>query len=73
MNMRAYIRWALIATQLLMGSALAAPTLSFIERTGIVGPNEAIPVYVRLTADSDGIRFDNADPGSLAALKDWLN
>ena len=73
MNMRAYIHWVLIATQLLMGSALAAPTLNFIERTGVVSPNEAIPVYVRLTADSDGIRFDNADPGSLAALKHWLN
>ena len=35
-------------------SANALPTLSFVERTGVVGPNDVVDIRLRLTADSGG-------------------
>ncbi|TXI75932.1 MAG: PEP-CTERM sorting domain-containing protein [Dechloromonas sp.] len=54
-------------------SANALPTLSFVERTGVVGPNDVVDIRLRLTADSGGLSFDSASPVSLDSLRNWLN
>lgn len=53
-------------------SAHALPTLSFVDRTGVVGPNDVVDIRLRLTADSSGLSFDPS-PGSLESLRNWLN
>jgi len=53
-------------------SAHALPTLSFVDRTGVVGPNDVVDIRLRLTADSSGLSFDPS-PGSLESLRKWLN
>ncbi len=54
---RSFLAAAALAALHLPAHAL---TVTFIEPDGVVGPNDDIPVYIRLTADSD-IAFDGND------------
>ena len=54
-------------------SANAFPSLTFVEPAGVVGPNDAIDIQVRLTADGKGLNFDSADAQSREKMRTWLN
>lgn len=64
---------ALAATSVLSAAPLG--TLSFLQPTGVVGPNDMIPVWMRFTlnADSPALVIDNTSGSSIPGLVvDWI-